>query len=109
MKSAQLKDMPEVTAELLHGFSPYLASISFDFETSTLAFRLVDDPDRAVRIRSLTFHRVRELQITSLELDDEFMDSVIGIHNQADSYFFRMERFEISFWCDSLVSNEQVT
>ena len=101
--------MPEVTSELLHGFSPYLANVGFDFETSTIDFLLVDDPERTVRTRTLTFHRVQELQITSLELDDQFMDSVIGIHHKSGRYFFRTERFEISFMGDSFVANENVT
>ena len=104
MEFTDLKDMPDITGELLQGFSPFLAGVSFDFEKSTLVFCFVDDPERCSRIRRLTFERLHELQVTSLELDDEFMDSVIGIHHQADAYFFRTERFEISFRCDRFLA-----
>ena len=107
MKPVRRKCTSNVTAELLQGFSPFLASVGFDFEADTITFRLVDDPERVVRVRRLSFHRVRELRVTALAREEQVMDSVIGVQQEGERYFFQTERFEIEFQCDSLVANEE--
>jgi len=96
------RPLPDVTASLLGGFSPYLRRVVFDFSTNFIEFQLLDRIEHPVSVRVLKFDRLRELQITphdSADSDPDFMDSIIGAHRDGDEYHFHTDRFAISFSC----------
>ena len=93
---------PDVTDELLAGFSPYIASIVLDLPTNSIEFHLLDRVESPTALRVLRFERLQSLEITPHNPDDIdplFMDSIIGAQRQDMAFYFHTERFAISFRC----------
>jgi hypothetical protein len=102
--------MPDVTTELLGGFSPYLHDLHFDFSANALELQLLDQIDQPSRVRVLRFERVKELRVTSHDAEDtdrNFIEGIIGAHRRGDEYHFHTDRQAISFSCADVMHTER--
>lgn len=70
----------DITSELLKDVSPYLASITYHVIKRELELIAVDDPVKMNSKVRVTFPEVTNYSEDIDDLDDDLVDSVIGIH-----------------------------
>jgi hypothetical protein len=97
-----LKQMKEVTSDLLGWFSPHLHQMSFDFAANSLACEFYDDIERPASFRVLRFSRLTQLQIIPNDVEDidpNCADSIIGADSDGEEFCLFTHKYEIFFKC----------
>ena len=72
----------DITSKLLTGASPYLSSFQYDVLNREITLKFVNDPDNMKCVKEVKIIDVLQYQESDTieDLDDELIDSVIGIH-----------------------------
>ncbi len=74
----------DITTKLLEGASPYLSRITYHGIERYLELIAVDNPDKMNDKVRIVFPQVINYSEEINEVDDDLIDSVIGIHRMAE-------------------------
>ncbi|MFT6549975.1 MAG: hypothetical protein ACJA1I_000001 [Zhongshania marina] len=70
----------DITIDLLEGVSPFLSGVTYDILKRELVLVAVDDPEGMKDTKKIVFPQIDRYTEDVEEIDDELMESVIGIH-----------------------------
>lgn len=89
---------------LLKGFSCCVSMSLYESERRSYRLRVVDDPNEVQTERELLWTGIRRIAVTpndEEDLDDDCMDSVLGIHERLEdclvSVFVQTDKYAIEF------------
>ncbi|NKB35883.1 MAG: hypothetical protein GKR93_01765 [Gammaproteobacteria bacterium] len=70
----------DIKSELLEGASPFVSVFTYDVLKREIILILVDNPDQANNAKRVIIPDVLRYEEEIDELDDELMESIIGMH-----------------------------
>ena len=96
---------PEISAQLLNGYSWCVSYQSYNLEKRHFIIRVVDNPEDCKSERELKWQGIKmvNIQLDEEDPDDDCMDGIIGIHQEklGEQYhiYIQSDKYSIEFYC----------